>query len=314
MRFSTGLPADRVDRPDEFGTAEAVAEVATAAERAGFDAAFVTEHPVPEERWLAGGGHQALDPFVALSFAAASTTTLRLQTNLTVLPYRNPLLTAKSVASLDLLSGGRVLLGVGAGYLKPEFFALGADFEDRNARTDAALVAMKRAWRGEPFEIEGPDGRLRTHRVLPRPRQQPHPPIWMGGNSRIAIRRAARHCQGWMPFPNPRKYASRVRTAPIETLDDLSERLTLLRSEADRFGREEPLDVMCSSLRSPPYGHPRFEAQALLDEIGAQADLGVTQMAVLFERPGGTEIESRRRLVELLEGFGAGIIARVRTG
>src|SRR5262245_9205805 len=136
MRFSIGLPTDHVDRAAEFVTGDAVMECARAAEAAGFDSCFVTDHPAPDAKWLAAGGHHALDPFVALSFAAAATTRIRVQTHILVLPYRNPLLTAKSVLSLDVLSQGRVILGVAAGYLKAEFFALGADFDERNALTD----------------------------------------------------------------------------------------------------------------------------------------------------------------------------------
>src|SRR5262245_21320264 len=135
MRLSLGLETARSDQPEEFTTGEAIAEMAKAAEAAGFDAVFVTDHPFPDDRWLAGGGHHALDPFVALAFAAASTTTLRLHTNLYVAAYRNPFLSAKAVATLDHLSNGRVILGIGAGYLEPEFDALGVAFDERNDLT-----------------------------------------------------------------------------------------------------------------------------------------------------------------------------------
>ncbi len=129
MKISLGLPTQRVDRPEEFGTGSAVAEMARAAETAGFDAVYVTEHPVPGTAWMRTGGHHAFDPFVALAFAAAATERLRVQTHLCVLPYRNPFLTAKAAASLDALSGGRLILGVGTGYLEVEFEALGVDFD-----------------------------------------------------------------------------------------------------------------------------------------------------------------------------------------
>src|ERR1044071_3063582 len=91
MRFTIGLPTDHVARADEFVTGEAVMECARVAEESGFDACFVTDHPAPDIKWLEGGGHHALDPFVALSFAAAATTRLRVQTHILVLPYRHPL-------------------------------------------------------------------------------------------------------------------------------------------------------------------------------------------------------------------------------
>ncbi len=163
MRFSVTLPTDRVQLADEFVTGEAVMEMAAAAEAAGFDAVSVTEHPFPDEEWMASGGHHALDPFVALSFAAAATQRIRLQTNLCVVPYRNPFLCAKSVASLDRLSRGRFIFGVGAGYLAPEFAALGVDFEHRNEVMDENLRAMKRAWSEENIEIEGRGFAARGH-------------------------------------------------------------------------------------------------------------------------------------------------------
>ena len=100
MRFSVQLPTDRVAEGPEFTSRDAIFELAASAERAGVDACYVTEHPFPSDRWLASGGHHALDPFVALAVAAAATTRLRLHTNILVLAYRNPFLTAKSIASL----------------------------------------------------------------------------------------------------------------------------------------------------------------------------------------------------------------------
>src|SRR5262245_43752241 len=147
MRVGASLPVARLDKPDEFLTAEAIAEVASAAERAGFDSISVAEHPFPDDHWLEHGtGHHNWDPFVVLSFAAAATSTIKLRTGLLILPYRNPFITARSVASLDALSKGRVVLGIGSGYLEPEFKALGVPFDERNELTDEAIVAMRRAW------------------------------------------------------------------------------------------------------------------------------------------------------------------------
>ena len=181
MKFHVGLPTDRVDAGAEFVSAEGIAVVARAAENAGFHSVFVTEHPYPEDAWLASGGHHALDPFVALSFAASATTTVRLFTNLCVVPYRNPFLVAKAAMTLDVLSGGRLTLGVGAGYLEPEFRALGVDFDERNELLDEGLVAIKRAWTESGVEMTGRHFEVRGHTMLPRPAQSPHPPIWVGG-------------------------------------------------------------------------------------------------------------------------------------
>jgi probable F420-dependent oxidoreductase len=244
MRYSVQLPTDRVDAPEEFGTAEAIAGMARAVEAAGFDACFVTDHPFPSDRFVReAGGHHAMDPFVALSFAAAATTRLRLQTHVLVLPYRNPFLTAKAVATLDALSGGRVILGVAAGYLKDEFEALGADFAGRNAFCDEALRAIRAAWIEDGLRFAGTGYRADGHSLRPRPVQKPHPPIWVGGNSKPAIRRAVELGDGWLPIPAPVKMASFIHTASIASLDDLRERLAFAHAHAERVGRSAPLDV-----------------------------------------------------------------------
>ena len=129
---------------------------------------FVTEHPFPEDEWMRSGGHHALDPFVALSFAAAATSTINVMTFLCVVPYRNPFLTAKAALSVHVLSGERLILGVGAGYLKPEFDALGVDFDERNELTDEAIDVIRRV--GGTVSMTG--RRRRGHTMLPHPRRR----------------------------------------------------------------------------------------------------------------------------------------------
>lgn len=268
MRFTIGLPTDHVGHADEFVTGEAVMECAAVAEAAGFDACFVTDHPAPDAKWLASGGHHALDPFVALSFAAAATTRIRVQTHILVLPYRNPLLTAKSVLSLDVLSGGRVILGVAPGYLKPEFAALGVDFDERNELTDEAIDVMRRVWSEDEVAAEGRHFRTRGTSMRPRPVQQPYPPIWIGGNSIAAIRRAADRGQGWVPFPNPGGLTSRVRTPELSSVEELGRRMQILQERASEIGRTDPIDVCFS-----PFAD---DANETVDELHALEALGVT--------------------------------------
>lgn len=270
MHFTIGLPTDRVDRADEFVTGGAVTECARALEEMGFDACFVTDHPAPDAKWLAAGGHHALDPFVALSFAAAATTRLRLQTHILVLAYRNPLLTAKSVLSLEALSGGRTILGVAAGYLKPEFAALGVDFDERNALTDEAIDVVRAALTQEVVVHEGRG--FRTRGTTMAPRRTAPPPIWVGGNSTAAIRRAVERGDGWVPFPNPATAARTVRTANLASIGDLAERLRFLREHAAAVGRTEPLDVCMS----PFADRDPYDVGRLKEEIAALGELGVT--------------------------------------
>ncbi|WP_109527471.1 LLM class F420-dependent oxidoreductase [Nocardia aurea] len=286
MRYSIALPNDRVDRADDFLTAAAVADIAKSVESAGFDACFVTDHPFADDRWLQAGGHHALEPLVQLSFAAAATTELLLHTNIYVLPYRNPFLAAKSVLSLDVLAGGRVILGVGAGYLKSEFAALGVDFDERNELLDESIEAMKLAWTREGVAFEGRHFRARGNTMLPHPATRPHPPIWVGGNSRAAIRRAVRSAQGWSPFPT--RPGRAPRTAVVSTLDDLSERIALAHKEIDAIGRREPLDI-CLGLLTPAPGGPDYDPGRCRSYLRALADLGVTWIGV---RPEGADRDS----------------------
>ena len=264
MKISLGLETARSDSPEEFVNAEAIAEMAKAAEDAGFDAVFVTDHPFPDDAWLDSGGHHALDPFVALAFAAAATTTIGLHTNLYVASYRNPFLSAKAVATLDALSNGRVILGIGAGYLEAEFAALGVDFAERNDLTDEAIVMMKRAWTESGVQAKGAHFDASAgHTMLPRPVQPGGPPIWIGGNSKRAIRRAVELADGWMPMPNPAKFAARRHSPALESLDDLRAGIAYGREHADKVGREKPIGVMYA------YG---------ADPLDALVDAGVTDL------------------------------------
>jgi probable F420-dependent oxidoreductase len=302
MHFSVSLPTDRMDRAAEFVSQQAVAEIALAAEDAGFDACFVTDHPFPPDRWLHGGGHHALDPFVALSFAAAATTRLRVQTHILVLPYRNPFIVAKAALSLDVLSDGRVILGVAAGYLKGEFTALGADFEARQEVSDDAIRAMKLAWAGDDIHLEGRGFAAGGNSMGFRPVQQPHPPIWVGGNSRNAIRRAVELGDGWVPFPNTAAMSKYTRTPAMETVDDLQRRITFARAHAAAVGRHALLDI-CYSLVAMG-SHSIVPAEAL-DRISKLQELGVTWLTVGFRG------DTRREYIAAMQHFSRDVMARV---
>ncbi len=301
MRYTVQLPTDKVDQPGEFLTPEALAEMGRGAEAAGFQSCFVTDHPIPEDRWLATGGHHALDPFVALSFVAAATTTIRLQTHVLVLPYRNPFITAKSLASLDVLSGGRVIAGVAAGYLEAEFDAIGADFAHRNEVCDETIHAMRAAWSGESLKMDGLHFRAAGNTARPRPIQRPGPPIWVGGNSRRALRRAVELGDGWLPFPAPAKMASRVGTAKLEGLGDLRALLAYAREHAEKVGRSAPLDVAFSPVA---YHEPLPEPTALLDLAAELADAGVTWLVI------GLPHRDRAEFCDAIARFGEDVLRK----
>jgi len=270
MRYSVGLPVDHVGYQDEFVTGDAIAEMAAAVEGAGLDAVFVTDHPAPDDRWLDGGGHQAQDPLIALAFAAAATARVMLHTHVFIAAYRNPFLAAKGVATLQNLSGGRMLLGVAAGYLKPEFAALGVEFDSRNDLLAETITLMRRAWTEDGVTAE-------TDRYTARGvTQLPHPapvPIWVGGNSTLAMRHAVSLGDGWSPFPNPPAASRAVKTPAITNLDELAARLEGARGYATEIGRTEPLTICFAPFHAT-------------DDHSTYADLGIDWLAVGF--PGCT--------------------------
>lgn len=305
MFVSVGLPVDRHGDP-RLLSADGIAEVARAAERAGFAAVFCTDHPAPDVAWLASGGHPTLDPFVALSFAAAATTTLGVHTNLLVLGYRNPLLAAKSVATLDVLSGGRTVVGVGVGYLRAEFAALGADFEARGQLADEALEAMVEAWRSEPMDRTGTGWRARETVVEPAPLQRPHPPIWVGGNSTAAMRRAIRFGEAWSPMPSPRGSESALGTPAMPDLEAFAAGVRRLHELAAEARRTEPPGVVAiPQFLSGAWGD-RWDPQRALDELSGLRDAGAT--AFVVNLPG----EHVGQFCEHLEVFGASVLAQLR--
>lgn len=271
-RYSLALPVDRVEPAGEFTTASAVGELASTYEHLGFDAAYVTDHPAPDERWLAGGGHHALDPAGSLAVAAAATHTIRLHTNVYVLPYRNPFLAAKALSTLDVLSQGRVIAGVAAGYLRPEFHALGADFEGRGALLEEALSIMPSIWSGRSVEATGHGWESRS--TISLPATHGGPPIWIGGNSRAAMRRAVTMAQGWSPMPTPAGSGKVLRTTEIAGVDALTTRLEEAREMCERTGRIAPLTVCFVPFALSAY---------LSDPIGGLSRM-VDEISDLFER------------------------------
>ncbi len=193
-------------------TPELVRAVGREAEDRGFESIWLPEHVVlfddygssypysPDGRFPAGGDAGMLEPLNALTFLAAVTDRVRLGTGICLVPQRNPVYTAKAVTDLDSLSGGRVEFGVGIGWLREEFEAVGMPFEKRGARTDEHLAVMKTLWCDDVSEFHGEHYDLNPCRMYPKPVQSPHPPIHIGGESDAALRRVARLGQGWFTF------------------------------------------------------------------------------------------------------------------
>ena len=270
------------------------AELAHVAEECGWDGFALTEHPAPGARWLGAGGHQTLDPFVALAAAAAVTSRIRLLTYLAVLAYRNPLLLAKAVATLDIVSGGRAVLGAGTGYLRGEFRALGADFEERNALFDEALEVLPLHWSGQPFDYQGRHFTAQATIALPRPVQQPVP-IWVGGNSATARRRVARHGQGWIPVLGTGELITTIRTAELATVPDLAAAVTQLRADAGPRGASLDVGITYPGDLASPDTDPGPHRAAITE----LADAGVTWLMIP-----GPEGRTRLEMTAFLERLG----------
>ncbi|MCA2242267.1 TIGR03619 family F420-dependent LLM class oxidoreductase [Mycobacterium sp. WUMAC-067] len=292
VSFSLELPTHRVESVDEFVTAEAIADIARVAEESGFAAVHVTDHPAPDAKWLDHGGHHALDPFVALAFAAAATTDVRLLTNVYIAAYRNPFLGAKSIQSLASLSRGRLILGTAAGYLKPEFRALGIDFDNRGALLDEALDVLDKVLTGEDIAYEGTTFAARGVRLRPLPATRP--PVWVGGNSKPAVRRAVSRAQGWAPF-NTFGYAAASRTAEISTIDELAAAIDWARHYATEIGRTAPLDICFSAGNLLEDSRSADERHATIARLEA---MGVTWLTIAS--PGA----DRAELIERSRAFG----------
>jgi probable F420-dependent oxidoreductase len=180
------------------------AAVARAAEAAGFESLWTGEHIVLPEPQVPPSPVPADTPFVdsaiALAFVAAHTNRVRLGTGIIILPQRNPVVLAKELASVDVLSNGRLIFGIGIGYLQPEFAAIGAPFDHKGQRTEEFLAAMVALWSMDRPEYEGRFVSFKGINAMPRPLQKPHPEIVFGGHTKEAYSRAARLAKGWFGF------------------------------------------------------------------------------------------------------------------
>jgi len=257
-----------------LGNGNASAEILRAlgreAEDRGFESIWVAEHVVlfddyesrypyaADGRFPGGGDTGLLEPLTALTYLAAVTDRIRLGSGICLVPQRNPVYTAKQVVDLDCLSGGRVDFGIGVGWLREEFEAVAMPFAQRGARTDEYLQVMRSLWTDEVSSFEGEHYTLPACRMYPKPVQQPHPPIHVGGESTAALRRAARHGNGWYSF----------NRLPQE-LDEPLERLDAMLADEGRSRGDLQLTVS-------PYFYP-VDAAA----VEAYRGRGVDRLVVL---------------------------------
>jgi probable F420-dependent oxidoreductase len=307
MYFTITHPMHSHPYNPDLATGAGIATVAAAAEAAGFHGFGFTDHPAPTQRWLESGGHDAVDPFVAMGFAAARTTTLRLIPNIVVLPYRNPFVVAKAGATLDLLSDGRFTLAVGVGYLKREFAALGVDFEERAALFEEALEVIRAIWTTDDLSVEGRHFSAKGITAHPRPVSEPHPPIWIGGNTAAARGRVVKHGDGSCPFPAPAVLAQTARTAAMDSVETLAQGIDDLRRRFDAAGRDwSGIDVTFTNADGGNPGVDDFNADAYLSGTEKLAAVGVTWLQVSL--PG----DSLAHVLDTIERFGTSVISDTR--
>jgi probable F420-dependent oxidoreductase len=245
---STPLPAYTIDP----------AFMAKKAEDLGFDSIWYAEHPaVPVQSnspFPATGGEipwtysHFTDPYIALARASGATTKIKLGTGITLVPERNPLLLAKEIASLDRFSGGRFLFGIGTGWLREETEIMGGDFEHRWTQTREAIEVMKELWTKDEAEYHGRYFDFPAVKSFPKPLQQPHPPVLLGGLAKNVLRRIIAHADGWLP--------NRITPAEVE---EGRAKLDAMAAEAGRdpksitisvFGQAPDRDLVQSFLNA----------------------------------------------------------------
>ena len=201
VQYSFRLPnADYLGFP---ATTEAIVQTAVKAEELGFDALFVNDHVIVDDSPRSESWRNVYDPLMVLSYVAACTSRVLLGTSVLIMPYRNPIVTAKMIATLDQMSGGRAVAGVGSGWNEAEYNALGVPFHQRGARTSEYLRIWQACWAPGATTFHGRFFSFDNMHVNPKPLQQPHPPLWIGGSSEASLRRAARFGQVWQPTPTP---------------------------------------------------------------------------------------------------------------
>ena len=230
VRFSCRCP--NADYLGFEATPEAIIASAAKAEELGFDAVFVNDHIIVDSSTRSAPWANTYDPLIALSFIAANTTRIGLGVSVLIVPYRNPIATAKMLATIDRMSGGRLIAGVGAGWNEAEFNALGVPFHERGARTTEYLRVWQACWAPGEVSFSGRFVSFADMHVNPKPLQRPHPPLWVGGASDAALRRAAVFAEVWQPTPTP--------------VAGLVERQASLRQACERIGRQHSPEIRMS--------------------------------------------------------------------
>jgi probable F420-dependent oxidoreductase len=284
-----------------FSVPEIMAHVARTAEQCGFESLWAPDHsaipdghqtkcPYTPDGEIPGGPHAPLvEPISTLSFLAGLTSKIKLGTGVMILPQRHPLYVAKEAATLDRISNGRAILGIGSGWCAEEFAALGLDFHQRGKRTDEAMQALRVLWREDPSNFEGKHFSFQRIRSFPKPVQSGGVPIVVGGHSRAAARRAARFGDGFYPLTP----IVDTDVSKIDFVKEIKGLITMLKEECGKVGRNfDGFDISASAAPN-------------LDTIKRLEDIGVSRVST------GLAASDRDGITRSLEQIANSIIARV---
>jgi probable F420-dependent oxidoreductase len=272
IRFSTRAP-----NSDYLGfeaSPEAIIAAAKKAEEVGFDAIFVNDHVVVGDDARSAPWTNVYDPFVAMSFIAAHTTRIGVGVSVLIMPYRNPITTAKALATLERMSGGRVIAGIGVGWNEAEFAALGVPFHERGARTNEYLRLWQALWAAGKVSFAGRFVSFTDMHVNPKPVRPP--PIWIGGTSEAALRRAARFAAVWQPTPIPitqlikaqaalREACVAIGRPPVPTRMSFRVEFSTITGNAPPSGKERPIG--CGTPAEVAGDLRRYRTEAALDSF-----------------------------------------------
>ena len=283
---------------------ENILETARHAEELGFDSVWVTDHLLVHRMEEIIYRQNMLEPMALLSHLAAVTRRVRIGTSVIILPYRHPIAVAKMLATIDQLSGGRLIFGVGAGWMEEEFSALGRPYAERGAMSDENLQLIKELWAKEELSFEGTYTRFRDMQTSPRTVQQPRPPIWVGGNSRRALRRVAELGDGWHATGTTPE-AVRDAQAVLQRLWEKNNRPgSPVLSMRISFSLE---GVSTQVLSFPSRGRAslRGSIQQVVDTICQYKEAGVAHVALEMST------QSHESIIQSMEAFMSRIIPQV---
>jgi probable F420-dependent oxidoreductase len=289
MKFGVWLPNCR-----HLATPEIIRRTAVRAEELDYDSVWVSDHVVVPTANITNFGRAIFDPLVTLGVVAGATTRVQLGTTVLIVPYRNAVVTAKMVSSLDALSGGRVVLGIGAGWVAAESAMLGVPFAERGAMTDEYLRAMQELWTSSAPSFAGRYTQFDDVVFEPKPIQKPHPPIWVGGHSRAALRRAVEFGAAWHPINRP---PDELRAGRAELA-----RLAQARGRAvpPAITLRNDVRVLGAGESAPKSAHAgrvlAGEPSALVDQLSELAACGVEHLVCEFLAADGGELDQQLRV------------------